>query len=125
MQLAIVQGDAGNVQRRPFGALNEALFKSLDQRLFSQFQQSRMSRGIAAMEVREAIEKQQVFALRDVNVGGRFGVQEILGVPGVATDQQRHVIDQFRHRAQTQRLAVARGFIGDGQASEQRRVDGE
>ncbi|MNP82613.1 hypothetical protein D3C76_1813110 [compost metagenome] len=74
------------------------------------------------MDECQAIEKQQVFDFREVHGGGRFGEQEILGIPGVATDQQGHVIHQFCHRTQAQRLTVSRGLIGDRHASEQKRI---
>ncbi|MNG35393.1 hypothetical protein D3C84_1221150 [compost metagenome] len=76
------------------------------------------------MDEGQAVEKQQVFEFREVHGGDRFGEQEILGIPGVATDQQRHVIQQFCHRVQAQRLTVSRWFIGDRHAREQNRIDG-
>ncbi|MNV06854.1 hypothetical protein D3C71_972540 [compost metagenome] len=124
VQLAIVETGAGNVQRPSLATLNEALFKSLDHRYLSEFQQPWFNRRIAAMNERQAFEKQQVFNLVEVSGSGGFAELKILGIPGVTADQQRHVIHQFRDSSQTQRLTVARRFIGDRHTSEQRGADG-
>ncbi|MNG41587.1 hypothetical protein D3C84_1308650 [compost metagenome] len=51
---------------------------------------------------------------------GWLGLREIVGIARETADQQRHVIDQFCHCPQAQCLTVARRFIGDRHASEQR-----
>ena len=85
-------------------------------------QQARFIGGIEPMHKGQALEKQQTFHALEGRRRGGTGQQKTVGVPGEAADQQGRVVHQFRYGAQTQGLAIARGFIGYRDAADQRAI---
>jgi hypothetical protein len=59
--IGVADGAFAEVQRRTFGMLDQALLQPLDQRDLRLFQQRRFRRVVEAMDVGQAVEKQQVF----------------------------------------------------------------
>ncbi|MNY27692.1 hypothetical protein D3C86_1616170 [compost metagenome] len=120
VQLAIVEGVAVDAQGRMVGTLDALLFQPLDHRCLRELLQSSVGGGIEAMHEREAVQEPQALDALEANRYGGFGEPKIVGIARVATDQQRHVVNQCCHGLHTQRLAVARRFIGNGYTGQQR-----
>ncbi|MNZ71923.1 hypothetical protein D3C78_902900 [compost metagenome] len=120
VQLAIVEGGAIDAQGRTVSILDALLLQPFDHRRLRKLLQSWVGGGIEAMHEREAIKEPQTLDALEANRFGGFGEPKIVGIARVATDQQRHVVNQCCHGLPTQRLAVTRRFIGDGYTGQQR-----
>lgn len=119
VQLPIADRLFGEVQRRSFGMPDQALLQALDHWELRLLQQRRIGRVIEAMDVRQAVEKQQVFHPLEIRRRHRYGPLKIFRIARDAADQQRHFVHHLRQHPLPQGLTVAGRLIGNRHAADQ------